>query len=951
MKLKERLLFSYLCVALLPLLICGSALYFIERVHIERQVIDHLQSVASIQFNRIRAAQQKEFDMFRTVASRTQLRQLISEYNLSPQAFDKIHSINKILKDAKEGILHFRAISLYDVNGALICASNEERFPYIDRSVYASSSDYIIDVSYSETGQLVMNVYGPVLLEGETIAYMVIEIIPDSMLSLVQDYTGLGKTGETVVASRNKDGDAVFLTPTRHNSNSALNIVIPKDNLNIPIIHALNKSTSTFTDFPDYRDEPVIAVSRYIEEVDWGIIVKIDKQEAYDHINRAFLNITFFVVLVVLIVLGLSIYFAKRIASPITVLNQAVNKIIQFQQREAVVIKGHDEVAELALNFNVMTSTLFNIKDDLELTLKQIGEKNAQLLKDAVRFKRWESSSFIGIIRGDTTGKILDVNDTFLSMLGYTREDFEQGDVSWMKVSDYQYEQSDEMAFETLAESGEIPAYEKVFVGKHGDQITALIGGATFDDDGDEFIAFIVDITSQKQAEERINKLAFYDDLTGAMNRYSFENDIKDCMERIEGRSEDDHIRKRHQFALLLINLDKFSQFNLIYNEEMADELLRAVVDKIKVVLPSGCEIYRYSGDSFFIIVQDCLRNVDGEQLYENKPSFSYNLADKLVDIIAAPVVIDGEMVSITASIGLLENYVPSINHKDLKPLLELTMKGAKAEGGNRFAVATVREIAFLRRQFDLIYAMQSHSFLDELYLVLQPQFDTAKNIVGTEALVRWNSPELGNIRPDEFIALAEQNGKIVEIDTWVIEQVCELLAVYNANESYAGSISINISAKHIAQPSFLKRFTRTVEDYGVSYEQITLELTESVLVADFQLINEKMQTLREKGVRFSIDDFGTGYSSLSYIENLPVTELKIDKTFIDSIVSSDSYVPIVNLIIQMANALNLKIVAEGVENQTQLDYLEAQRGKVAIQGYYFSKPLPVEEWVSRFIN
>lgn len=950
MKLKERLLFSYFCVALLPLLICGAALYFIERGHIEKQVIDHLTSVASIQYNRIHSAQQNEFDMFRSVASRTQLRALVSRYNESPHTFDEFSSINRILNDALVGISRYRSIRLYGLNGELISGTNTSS-PLIYRALNELSSDYKLDVSYSDSGELVMNVYGPVLLDSETIGHMAIEVLPDSMLSLVQDYTGLGETGETVVASRNKDGDAVFITPTRHNHNSALNIVIPKDNLNIPIIHALNKSIKTFTDFPDYRNEAVIAVSRYIEEVDWGIIVKIDKQEVYDDINRAFLNILYFVMAVVAIVITLSVYFTKNISLPITLLNETVNKIIQFQQREAVVIKGNDEVAELALNFNVMTSTLFNIKDDLELSLKQIEEKNTQILKDTVRFKRWESSSFIGILKGETSGNIIDVNDTFLSMLGYTREDFSSGMINWVQVSEPESEQNDEMAFETLAESGEIPAYEKTFVGKHGEKITTLIGGATFDDDRTEFIAFIVDITNQKDAEVRINKLAFYDDLTGAKNRYSFEKDLNECLERIEDKSRDYHKHANHHFALLLINLDKFSQFNLIYNEAMADELLREVVDKIKVVLPPKCQIYRYTGDSFFVIVEDCLRHLNNEFSNEKAPSFAYNLADKLVDIIAAPVVIHGEMVNITASIGLLENYVPSISHKDLKPLLELTMKGAKAEGGNRFAVATVKEIAFLRRKFDLMFAMQSHNFLEELYLVLQPQFDTSGTITGTEALVRWSSPELGNVRPDEFIALAEQNGKIVEIDSWVVEQVCDLLATSNQNGAYKGRISVNISAKHIAQPNFIRRFTSTIEDYGVSFEQFSLELTESALVADFQLVSEKMQVLREKGVEFSIDDFGTGYSSLSYIKNLPVTELKIDKTFIDTVVAKDSYVPIVHLIIQMANALNLNIVAEGVENEVQLDYLKAQEGKIAIQGYYFSKPLCVDEWVSRFIT
>ena len=272
----------------------------------------------------------------------------------------------------------------------------------------------------------------------------------------------------------------------------------------------------------------------------------------------------------------------------------------------------------------------------------------------------------------------------------------------------------------------------------------------------------------------------------------------------------------------------------------------------------------------------------------------------------------------------------------------------AKKKGGNGYVFANYQDINLLKRQSELSLAMKYCQFTSELSIVLQPQYSTHGDIVGSEALVRWQSPSLGFISPAEFIPLAEKSGTIIALGNWMLNKACALIAQKRLLSKKSSPVSVNISAKQIAQPNFVDNLLLTLDHYQVPYSELLLELTESALVADLQLVVGKMAFLKTKGILFSIDDFGTGYSSLSYIHHLPITELKVDKCFVDDIKNETDEVPIINTILQMAKSLNLRVVAEGVESEAQLKYLAAHHCDV-IQGYYFSKPLSASHWLALF--
>ena len=450
----------------------------------------------------------------------------------------------------------------------------------------------------------------------------------------------------------------------------------------------------------------------------------------------------------------------------------------------------------------------------------------------------------------------------------------------------------------------------------------------------DQYICIIRNISDKKKAELEIHKLAYYDETTSALNRYSFERDLKKHFNKSSLSNK--------KVSAFLINIDKFSQINLTYGESIGDNVLRIIAKKLMNDLPAYTEVYRNSADTFYILLEDS----DEKEL---SSVFHKSLAKEILRAVNQPIYFDDEIINVRVSIGILHVKSEDIHYIDIKPLIELAVVNAKKQGGNCYVFAVRDEVDILKRHSELSQAMKSSQFTHELSLVLQPQYCTDGVMVGSESLVRWKSAILGFVSPDEFIPLAEKSGAIIALGDWVIDKTCQLISQRRILSKTSSPISINISVKQIAQPLFCDKLLAKIDQYKIPHSELTLELIENVLIADFDLVISKMKFLKSKGIHFSIDDFGTGYSSLSYIHHLPISELKIDKIFVDDIKNTIDEVPIINTIIQLAKSLNLKVVAEGVQYSEQLDYLK-QRNCDVIQGYYFSKPLNPEQWLDNWL-
>jgi diguanylate cyclase (GGDEF)-like protein/PAS domain S-box-containing protein len=447
------------------------------------------------------------------------------------------------------------------------------------------------------------------------------------------------------------------------------------------------------------------------------------------------------------------------------------------------------------------------------------------------------------------------------------------------------------------------------------------------------FIGIVRDITERKKSEKHIHQLAYYDDTTGVMNRNSLERDLK--------KHFDKSLQSNDNITAMLINLDKFSQVNLTYGEDVGDLILKEIAKRLNERLPSWAVTYRSNADSFYIILN--LTDLDG--LVDESIITNEELASQIIEEVNQTIIVNHHAINVQASIGILNILAKEVDYIDIKPLLELAVFNVKSQGGNNYLYASNNDTNLLKRHSELSLAMKSNRFASELNIVLQPQYSITGDIVGSEALVRWESASLGFVSPSEFIPLAEKNGAIIELGNWMIDKACILLSQRRIFSKKSSPISVNISAKQIAQPDFIDNLLKNLDKYKIPYSELLLELTESALITDLKLVVSKMKLLKRKGIIFAIDDFGTGYSSLSYIHHLPIKVLKIDKCFVDNIKNEIDEVPIINTILQMAKSLKLKVVAEGVESKEQLNYL-ATNGCDVIQGYYFSKPLTSIQWL-----
>ncbi|MCY7294699.1 sensor domain-containing protein [Alteromonas sp. a30] len=444
------------------------------------------------------------------------------------------------------------------------------------------------------------------------------------------------------------------------------------------------------------------------------------------------------------------------------------------------------------------------------------------------------------------------------------------------------------------------------------------------------FIGIIRDISEKKAAISRIYNLAYYDSLTQLPNRRSFENDVTGILKKAKLTGLD--------IYCALLDIDCFSEINLIYGQSVGDSVIKKVSEKIQETVPMNFRLYRNMADSFFLLYQTPLSPLD-----ESINRRIKRLEKKVSSLAWKDVEIDTHHQAMTLSIGSLRIPAAEVDNEKLIQLLEFSSNQAKSIGLNQCIMLDKQTRQQHERQTLIRYSMLPALEKGEFSIMLQPQYSVDLQPKASEALIRWNSEALGFISPDEFISLAEENGDILIIGDWVINEVCKLAADLQ-NDNIDVRIAINISAKQIVQPDFGTLLLERIQQWNVNPARIMLEITESTLVKNIDLVRKQMLELSEKGLSFSIDDFGTGYSSLRYLKELPINELKIDRYFVEEINDENVEIPIVNTIIEMAKALGVETVAEGIETQAQLTYLK-RHGCNYFQGFYLNKPMPIEQW------
>lgn len=537
-----------------------------------------------------------------------------------------------------------------------------------------------------------------------------------------------------------------------------------------------------------------------------------------------------------------------------------------------------------------------------------------------------------GMMITDANRMVLRVNLAFTAITGYSGEDVIGKRMNFLK-SDHHDGRFYAAIWAAVRRQGswQGEVWNRIKNGEVHPHWVIISAVKDSDDIVTHYVGALTDITERKKADARIAELAFFDQLTGLPNRALLLDRLKQAM-ATSARSGD-------FAALLFIDLDNFKSLNDSLGHGKGDLLLAQVAQRLLLCVREGDTVARLGGDEFVVVLNE-LSTSEVEAGANTR-----TVAKKILDALNQSYQLGDVWHHSSASMGatLVQGQVATAD--DLMKQADLAMYRTKESGRNALCFFDPEmETAVLERvamEKDLFLAIQANQFL----LYYQAQVVDNGRLTGAEVLIRWQHPQRGLVSPAEFIPLAEQTGLILPLGQWVLETACAQLAHWSSQiEMSHLMVAVNVSARQFRQVDFVDRVLAVLERTGANPSRLKLELTESLLVDNVKEVIQKMTALRARGVSFSLDDFGTGYSSLSYLKRLPLNQLKIDQSFVRDVLVDPNDAAIAGTIVALANSLGLAVIAEGVETESQRDFL-AMQGCHAYQGYLFGRPVPLQEF------
>ncbi len=587
-----------------------------------------------------------------------------------------------------------------------------------------------------------------------------------------------------------------------------------------------------------------------------------------------------------------------------------------FNQEEMTITPVTSESGEIthfiAINQDIAA------RKQAETALREAEEKYRVLFEDAV----------VGIFQAAPEGRLLHINRAFARMHGYESPEELFADVPGGGHARFiSSKQLTEWA-QALEQQGTVRGAEIPIRCKDGSRKWVLVSIRAVRNADNKVVLHegtVEDVTDRKLAQQQVDYLAYYDGLTGLPNRTLMRDRLNHALATAR--------RNKYSLALLFLDLDRFKVINDSLGHSFGDLLLQQVANRLQREVREEDTVARLGGDEFLIV----LTSVDSVEEV-------HSVATRIVASLSGDFAIQGRSVSISCSLGI--SIFPQ-HGEDAETLIknaDAAMYGAKEKGCNTLCCFTDEMNARLVERLTLENNLRPAIDRGELFLVYQPQVNIGTGkITGMEALLRWQSSELGLVMPDRFIRVAENTGLIIAIGEWVLRTACAQTRKWQREGLPIVPVAVNVSAAQFRHEGFRELVGRVLHETGLDPSYLELELTESLLLSNADVMFEVLHDLKKMGLKLVIDDFGTGYSSLTYLRQFPVTKLKIDRSFIRDVAVNQDDAAITRAIISMSKGLSLKVVAEGVENLAQLSFLRDLKCE-DIQGYYFSRPLSVDD-------
>ncbi|GLI38732.1 diguanylate cyclase [Geobacter hydrogenophilus] len=630
------------------------------------------------------------------------------------------------------------------------------------------------------------------------------------------------------------------------------------------------------------------------------------KAEVRQAIRTAQFTIAGASLVALILAIGGGSLIAASISRPIALLHDGVEQVGQGLLDTRIEVTARNEIGTLAAAFNRMTGELQFTKNEI-VTAKNFLDNVIQSMADS-----------LVILSTDWT--IISVNPALCTLLGYGEKEL-LGSPFGQIVAGGAEERE---LLREMAERGQVPERELIYLARDGAAIPVSVSGAVMRSPTGEVVGIVCiahDISERKRSEEEIRRLAFYDPLTRLPNRSLFQDKLTQAIQR--SRTDGGMI------ALLFLDLDRFKDINDTLGHAYGDQLLLAVADRLGGNLRSTEFLARLGGDEFVFLVTGL----------RDKRSVG-SLAHSILELLNTPFEIDDKELFISTSIGIALSPGDGDDGDTLLTHADMALYAAKEQGRNAFSFFSEELNREARERRHLEGSLHRALANDEFFLEYQPQIELRSGrIFSFEALVRWQHPEDGLICPNRFIPVAEETGLIRRLGEWVLRTACLQCRQWQQPGLPPVRVAVNVSGHQFNQPGFIDMVDRVLEETELDPELLELELTESSLMAGAQESIMTLIDLKVRGIHLAIDDFGTGYSSLSYLKHFPIDRLKIDRSFVRDIVKDLDDRAIVEAVIAMAHSLGLRVLAEGVEHEDELELLK-ERGCDEVQGFYFAHPL-----------